>query len=67
MQLPFANMVLVGGEENERSHRDYLAPSAGQSGAVFDSNTYDTRRIVMTEMNTIRIRDLNFRLLASRT
>jgi hypothetical protein len=58
--------MLVGGEDNERSYNDYLNPGKTE-GPFFNKDTYDTRRIVLTEMKEIVLGDINVRLLSSQT
>lgn len=65
-KLPFANMVLVGAEDNDKSYNDYLNTSKGE-GSIFNKSTYDTRRIVLTEMKQVVLQDINFRLLSTKT
>ena len=58
--------MLIGGEDNNKSYNDYLNPGKTE-GAFFNKDTYDTRRIVLTEMKEIVLGDINLRLLSSQT
>ena len=66
-ELPFANMVLVGGENNEKTKNNYLHSNPGteKTGAVFGMDNYDIRRILLTEVKEVRLGEVNLRLLGT--
>lgn len=58
-------MLVVGAEEGDRGSKDYRLPK--ESHQFFDRSAYDAYRILKTEAKEPIIRDINFRLLDSKT
>ena len=65
MQLPFQNMMVVGAEFGPRSSNNYMLSENNNN--FFDREAYDARRILQTETSQPIIRDLNIRLLNTKT
>jgi hypothetical protein len=58
-------MLVVGAEDGDRGSKDYRLPKESQQ--FFDRSAYDAYRILKTEANEPIIRDINFRLLDSKS
>lgn len=68
MQLPFVNMVLVGAEEHQQwNDGERELYSTSKEGTMLGNSRTDMRRIIQTETDQVVLRDINLRLLGSKT
>lgn len=58
-------MLVVGAEDGDRGSKNYRLPK--ESHQFFDRSAYDAYRVLKTESNEAIIRDINFRLLDSKS